>query len=308
MTLLLCILLPLSVLAQSTTTGHTPSGFAAGSPSGTYALSGFDTINYFNGNISFELPLHTVTARGTAGYAITLGLNAKWSVREELDQGQLKYYPYYNDWPTFSPGYSPGIMIARNVAVTPCQGAIGSSNTITRLTFMAADGTETELSDTTAANGTIQPSQCTFINGYSRGTTFTSRDGSAMTFISDSTIFDSPHGSTTLANLTGWLIFRDGTRYRIEESKVKKIQDRNGNYVTLEYSANRVISITDSIKRLVTIDYEQSDPTYGTHDKITLNRGGGINDRIIRVSKVLLSTALHSGSSPIFFETLFPTL
>lgn len=46
------------VAAQTTsaTDGTTPSGIAPGSPSGSYALSGFDNINLYNGNLNFALP------------------------------------------------------------------------------------------------------------------------------------------------------------------------------------------------------------------------------------------------------------
>lgn len=46
-------------LAQTTTmttsNGMTPSGLTTGAPNGSYALSGFDNINLFNGNLNFRL-------------------------------------------------------------------------------------------------------------------------------------------------------------------------------------------------------------------------------------------------------------
>src|SRR5258708_11146890 len=55
--ILLFLTLSSNLSAQQSTTsitdGTTPSGIAAGSPTGSYALSGFENINLFNGNLNF---------------------------------------------------------------------------------------------------------------------------------------------------------------------------------------------------------------------------------------------------------------
>lgn len=83
MTLLL--LLPAihaSAQAISTTDGFTPGGLTPGSPASSYALSGFDTINPFNGNLDFHLPLLQVGGRGEARMTMMLALNTKkWRVK-----------------------------------------------------------------------------------------------------------------------------------------------------------------------------------------------------------------------------------
>src|SRR5882724_8010527 len=58
-----------------------PSGVSPGSPAGSYALSGFENVNLFNGNLNFRLPLLGISGRGSAGYSMTLALNLKsWHV------------------------------------------------------------------------------------------------------------------------------------------------------------------------------------------------------------------------------------
>jgi len=74
----------ISALGQTTSPndGTTPSGLTPGAPAGSYALSGFENVNLYNGNLNFHLPLLPVGGRGGAGYAITLGIDNKdWNVR-----------------------------------------------------------------------------------------------------------------------------------------------------------------------------------------------------------------------------------
>jgi hypothetical protein len=58
--LLSTLLLTLTAQAQTTTStvtdGRTPSGMQAGAPAGSYALSEFDNVNLYNGNLNFRLP------------------------------------------------------------------------------------------------------------------------------------------------------------------------------------------------------------------------------------------------------------
>jgi hypothetical protein len=61
-----------SVSGSSTTSAMTPTGMSPGSPAGTYALSGFDNVNLFNGNLNFRLPLMTIGGRGSSGYTMML--------------------------------------------------------------------------------------------------------------------------------------------------------------------------------------------------------------------------------------------
>src|SRR3954470_4095905 len=74
------LLLAATAAAQSPTDGSTPSGFAPGSPAGSYALSDFDTVNLYNGSLNIRLPLLDIGGRGHAGYPIALHVEKKWTV------------------------------------------------------------------------------------------------------------------------------------------------------------------------------------------------------------------------------------
>src|SRR5262245_33489898 len=80
------LLLPGAAVAQTTTSSatdmKTPAALTPGAPAGSYALSDFDNVNLYNGNLNFRLPLVSVGGRGAAGYTIMLALNSKrWRVR-----------------------------------------------------------------------------------------------------------------------------------------------------------------------------------------------------------------------------------
>src|SRR5207245_8867358 len=79
----LCIiLLVIAATAQtSSTDGTTLPGQAPGSPAGSYGLSGFDTVNLYNGNLNVTLPLLGVGGRGGAQTSMVLAnLNTHWTV------------------------------------------------------------------------------------------------------------------------------------------------------------------------------------------------------------------------------------
>src|SRR5262249_29279836 len=64
----------------------TPGGFPPpqvepGAPSTAYALSGFDSINYFNGKMNFRLPVLKIGGRGDAGYTMTLPIENEWALQ-----------------------------------------------------------------------------------------------------------------------------------------------------------------------------------------------------------------------------------
>jgi hypothetical protein len=55
--LLIACVFSFAVAAQtrSATDGSTPLGLQPGSPAGSYALSGFDNVNLYNGNFEFSI-------------------------------------------------------------------------------------------------------------------------------------------------------------------------------------------------------------------------------------------------------------
>ena len=75
--LIACLLFSLSIAVglgqtKSNYDGSTPSGLTPGAPAGSYALSGFDNINLYNGSLNFHLPLIQIGGRGVAGFTSNL--------------------------------------------------------------------------------------------------------------------------------------------------------------------------------------------------------------------------------------------
>src|ERR1044071_4976926 len=58
------------------TDGTTPMGLQPGSPAGSYALSGFDNVNLYNGALDFRLPLYSLGKRRT-GHMAAMTRNTK---------------------------------------------------------------------------------------------------------------------------------------------------------------------------------------------------------------------------------------
>ena len=282
--------------AQSPIDDTTPPGQAPGAPAGSYALSGFDNVNLFNGNLNFALPLMRIGGRGETGYTITLPIEQRWTV-ETLDS--ITYIPNYNWWSTL-PGYGPGALQGRQTS-QGCEDTWQYTEGTTRLTFTMPDKTEYELIDQ-VFGGQPASSWCggSFydpFNGSSRGSTFVTRDGTSATFISDTVIKDviMLTYSPRIIDPTGYLMLRDGTRYRIVNGRVEWMRDRNGNKLTFTY-ASRLTSVTDSMNRQVTFDYDVSDAQCGVCDRINFKGTGGVSRKIWVVYKNL-GQALASGQS-----------
>lgn len=100
-TLFLLALAAPAARAQAPTDNGTPLGLAPGSPEGTYALSGFENVNLYNGGLSFSFPVMQVGGRGGAGYTAHVPIDAKWMVtrNEWIDENnnlQTANVPTYN--------------------------------------------------------------------------------------------------------------------------------------------------------------------------------------------------------------------
>ena len=308
------ILLACSVGAQQTssTDGQTPLGLAPGAPAGSYALSDLDQVNLFNGNLNFGVPIGHIGGRGSAGYTMMVRPSStRWRVWRQptmqCDQNGCQvtgnhYYPSQNWWEVLS-NASPGIVIGRYGGDSPYYSSGCSmevwSTALTRITFTAADGTEYELRDQLLGG---QPklwlgNSCT--QGTLRGKVFVSGDGSAVTFISDTNYYDKVDASPQNFFPSGYILFRDGTRYRIDAGAVSWIRDRNGNEVTF---ANG--TATDSLNRQISIA-----------NPITFKGFGGAT-RTVQISNASLSTRLrpcrtdpgYQCYSPQTYFQLFPSL
>lgn len=310
---ILLIVLAANASAQSNTQGSTPAGMAPGAPAGSYALSDFENVNLYNGNLNFSLPLVKIGGRGGGGHAITLNLDHKWSVYRDAEPGiPAKYYPT----PAWIPDVEMGDVPPYNIGkLTIRQG--GTKNfemkcgdyyyqkTLTRLTFAAPGGTEYELRDVATSGQPVTP-PCGV--GFNRGKIFVTSDGSAATFISDSDIFDAwGFGGATNYPPSGYMMMNDGTRYRIEDGEIRWERDRNGNQMTFAYTSvnHWLASVTDQLNRQVTITY--GTPPAAPYDDITFKGFGGAT-RTIRVNYTLLQNALRSGFTIQTDHALFPEL
>jgi RHS repeat-associated protein len=307
---LLLALLSSSVTAQRLGAGTTFPGIEPGAPAGSYALSGFDTVNLYNGNLNLHLPLFQSAGRGGAQHTIMLSIEQRWSMVKFVDPetNTISYGANPSNWAPYRAGYGPGVLIGRAVDYQPdgCPppGPILPAASLTRLTFIAPDGTEIELRDQLYEGQPINHTSCWLHPMTSRGKVFRSYDGSAMTFISENEIRDVNFGETVHIDPTGYLLMRDGTRYRIEEGLVKWIRDRNGNRLTFTYDEfSRVKTITDSLGRLVEIDYYN--PPSLTYDRIKYT-GFGAAQREIRVYYASMSQVLEQGFTIQTLGELFP--
>jgi RHS repeat-associated protein len=303
--------------------GFTPAGLQPGSPAGSYRLSGFDTINPYNGNLNFSLPLLQVGGRGGAGYTIQQRIAAKWTVDYSIvDDGRGSYTEFFqpsnNEWNYIKPDYSPGVLVARQVyeGSATCNSPIYATpvsfpmTTLTRLTFIGSDGTEYELRDKQLggkpASVPICPALHTETN---RGRIFTTSDGQSATFIADGDITDTFIMSPVEFGASGYLKLRDGTVYRFDNGQVTWMRDRNGNKLSFTNNGYGVTSVTDSLNRQITVEYNVTDPTYGLCNRITY-RGFGGTSRTLYVTLGNLGTALRPGSNYSIqaYNALFPEL
>src|SRR5262245_48258368 len=65
--------------------GITPEGLRPGSPAGSYALSGLDTINLYNGSANIRIPLLQIGGRGEAGYTMFAKQETHWDASGYYD-------------------------------------------------------------------------------------------------------------------------------------------------------------------------------------------------------------------------------
>src|SRR5437588_4092201 len=84
--------------AQSITDGSTPLALSTGSPAGSYSLSDFDSVNLYNGNLGFSLPLVKIAGRGGAGFTMSARIEQKWLIDKEPRPGQPNLYTPNPNW------------------------------------------------------------------------------------------------------------------------------------------------------------------------------------------------------------------
>ncbi len=279
-------------ITNDPTSAFTPAGLEPGSPVGSFVLSGFETINVFNGSLNLALPLLRVRGRGESGTTVFQIIDRKWSAETtqtctvgnsngaELECGPENVEKPAGEptalWKRWDPGYSAGALfgrIARTFAtcnVPPIDPYENLFDVLTRLTFVGADGSEIQLVDVaTMGRPEEAPNLCQLTQGtFNRGKEFVSIDGSAVTFVSNADILDDFDVNSTdddlISDLNGKLMFPDGRTFSITDSRVTKIRDRNGNETTFDYFddgmgnvlAEHVKTITDPLGRTTNFDYD----------------------------------------------------
>src|SRR6266498_1469718 len=316
---------PVQAIAQTTNNG-TRVGLMPGSPAGSYSLSDFEDINLYNGSLNFSLPILPIGERGGAGYAMKVNIQQSWSANLVPGSGLNDFfYQPVGIWPvnegccvTAEPRpfsiSSPGSLFIHQQADNECPAPTNVAFAHTDLRFTASDGTQYVLRDQIYDGQTRQMS-CPG-PGVNRGTVFVTRDGTAMTFVSDYPIEDSAYNGS--GGASGHLWMRDGTCYRFDGGGVTWIRDRNGNMVRFPIRIPGTTIpdprfITDSLNRQVTIEYNVSDVApYGVCDRVRFKGASG-SERIIRISKTRLSNALrttqHGDSAALWtYKQLFDSL
>ncbi|MBK6425204.1 MAG: hypothetical protein IPF82_03065 [Blastocatellia bacterium] len=276
---------------QSSTDNSTPTGQAKGTPPlGSFGGSDFDKVNLFNGNVSMQFPLSMSGGRAGMGAGATLSYNSKfWRMVTDRPNPQNSYnVPTYDEWDngTFiAPGWriNTGRLVARHSGWNPSSGNCGSEpagnqETLTRITFIAPDGTEYEFRDTlddaNPANdgqpSLLGPANCGTLQAYNRKSVWITYDGSAATFVSSADIWDIsliPGGGDPPFQTypSGDVYLRDGTSFRVTNGRVDWMQDRNGNRVSYTYYSGSpnggfLHTITDTLGRVTEFSYNIVDP------------------------------------------------
>ncbi|HEY7304654.1 MAG TPA: hypothetical protein VH601_11090, partial [Bryobacteraceae bacterium] len=293
------ILAPALGWAQSSASpfdGYTPGQTMPSSPFGTIGLSGLETINPASGMLNVNIPLLIVKGRGSVSVPITIHLGSEvWNTRAVQYQYNCNQYGCQTGYGyVVTTGWNPlpvdfgqsSLMFRKGGDY--CSGS-AYHNTLTRGTFTAPDGTETEFVDQ-QTNGTPEPP------GYNRGTVFIADDGSYAKFTSSSAISDTTSCGAGTLSATGTLILRDGTTYTISGGSTTQIRDRNGNITAI--SSTR---ITDSLNRAYTLS------TSSSQSQIQYSGAGG-GSRTITVKYDWLGSHLASGESLQTFNQLWPQI
>ncbi len=204
---------------------------------------------------------------------------------------------------------------------TTCSSGYAVGSTLTAIVFVTGSGAEVNLIDQ-ATNGAAYsvPNACT--NGSptwnaGRGTAFHSVDGSMLQFIDSAVLEQNPknaaHGAATIS---GTLQFPSGVTYRIDNSNVSWIRDRNGNKITLSYTNGPPVpvnwflyvaaptQIVDSLNRTISINYDDS----SCSGCVSITYPGWQSaSRVIHIATAALDSGLfRSGYGAQTIDQLFP--
>jgi RHS repeat-associated protein len=237
--------------SSSLTDRQTPAGFAPGVPNGN-----IDSIDLFSGRVSVNFPLFTFGGRGEMGYTAYATINRTYNVRSIQTWSSPGQYGGQWNSPVYSltseglnedlgraevkAGLKPGIILARKMRdhnPDPSPASPVTCNSLTKLIFRTSGGEITFRDEGT--NGLEQQRGAN--NAFNRGKVWVARDGSAMTFVSDTDIFDVSCGYADYASMngenvefpSGYLYMKNGVRYRVVNGEIVWMRDRNGNLLTI---------------------------------------------------------------------------
>ena len=129
---------PAAMAQRSATDGTTPLALSPGAPAGSYALSGFETINEYNGNLNFKLPLLQIGGRGSASYVLSLPIESHWRTVHKSNEFQTIELPVLDWWNLHLRRYGVGQLQGR-LGVDPEHPCVPHFTTtlLSRMTFTA---------------------------------------------------------------------------------------------------------------------------------------------------------------------------
>ncbi len=297
--------------------GITSPSLSPGTPTGSYSLSGFESVNPFTGKINFSLPLLKIGGRGAAGYTMNLSIQRNWSVLHTIYDPNT-YRPSSDTYfiqNTYTPSdgsqepliyevdLTPGIMKGTRVGTNRSLQFCGNNipcydETLTRLAFVQSDGSEIEFRDFLYGGKAIRHYDNS--TSLSRGTHWVSTDGSNATFIAGANINDlrsKAQGVGEPFYPSGTLYLANGTQYTILDGQVTQIIDVNGNKVTPG---------KDSLGREITFTYANNPEPNVIRSKSLNFKGTGAAPRIITINYSQLENRLVTGNNLTDLWALFP--
>jgi YD repeat-containing protein len=312
-----------------------PYGFggvtAAGLPVSSQSSSGGGIEHYspFTGALGMSVPLYHVGGRGDGGFDIVWNLQPNWIANRNGGTSSvvaIDPYPSSNIAGTsnaYALGGPGNVYIRTGVTWASCSGSYLPSSTQTTVVFVTGTGAQINLVDTATGGAPANiANPCggrpTFPWNQNRGTLFQSNDGSAIQFTADSPVYEqSPHtgnGGYGVATVNGLMVFSNGVTYRIDNSTVSWIRDRNGNLITLTYGGPAyaidwylyvpaLTSVLDSLNYTTTLNY--SDST--CNGCLSVSYPGAASGHKVEVATANLSSnTLRSGYTLATIAGLFP--
>jgi len=312
------------------TEGFTPPEVSAGTIVGSYPLSNVDSVNPYSGRVGFSIPVRSIGGRGNVGHSIVVSPGRVWKVgsTDNCPSGNTNCggrtvwenpEPSATNSSNYEIGYGPGFVEVRQAVTwdeTNCTTTGGKlENTLTRVIFHTPGG-EVILTDTDTNGEPFVPVAGCYDNYYTynntaartRGTVFTSDDGSNIMFVSDAALLDDR--DIGYPEASGILYFPNGTKYEIDDGRIKKMTDRNGNELVLEYHDGSChycpTKFKDPLLRETTVTYGAACTGFNYCDTITWSGAAGAT-RTVTVRYDDLADVLETGSVDTY-SNLFPDL